>query len=45
MDMVDALVEDLKHLENGIVMFDSSLGKDVLVVAPILAVLAIISLS
>ena len=40
MDMTEALVEDLKQLEAGVIMFDSALQKDALIIAPILAVLA-----
>ncbi len=40
MDMTEAVVADLKKLEEGIIMFDASMKKDVLVVAPVMAVLA-----
>ena len=40
LDMAPTIVDDLKLLEDGLVMFDSMLGKDVFVAAPVLAILA-----
>lgn len=40
LDMAKAIVDDLLALEKGVVMFDSALQKEVLVVAPVLCFLA-----
>ncbi len=38
--MAEPMVTDLLKLEEGVVMFDAATGKDVLVVAPLLCILA-----
>ena len=40
LELAQPMVEDLLNLENGVTMYDSLLGEDVLVVAPVLCFLA-----
>ena len=38
--IVGPIVEDLKKLERGVVMFDAFLNQEIMVIAPIVAILA-----
>ena len=40
MEMTLPIAQDLRRLEEGVVMFDSLEGRDVLVIAPVIAILA-----
>ncbi len=40
MEMTLRIAQDLRRLEEGVVMFDSLEGRDFLVIAPVIAVLA-----
>ena len=40
MDMAEAIAHDLKKLEEGVMMYDASLKREVMVIAPVLAILA-----
>ena len=39
MEMADAIVQDLLSLKEGVVMYDSALDRDVMVVAPVLVII------
>ena len=40
LDIAGPLVDDFKKLEDGVVVFDASINQDILVFAPVMAVLA-----